>query len=184
VRGAGLDDAALVAAVGLGLDHAGEAASSLTTSRPPVVSCTLAAVTSRTSSSPSVSVAICDGRGREAGRPPVTGARTGRILLLSCQGGIVSAYVIYQGEVFDPVRYDEYKVKAAASIAAAGGRYIVRAGEVEVLEGEPPVGRTVVLEFPTMDAALAWYRSEEYTQIRTIRDRAARARMYVVDGVE
>jgi uncharacterized protein (DUF1330 family) len=96
----------------------------------------------------------------------------------------VSAYVIYQGEVFDPARYDEYKVKATASIAAAGGRYIVRAGEVEVLEGEPPVGRTVVLEFPTMDAALAWYRSEEYTQIRTIRDRAARARMYVVDGVE
>ena len=96
----------------------------------------------------------------------------------------MSAYVIYQGEVFVPVRYDEYKVKAAASIAAAGGRYIVRGGEVEVLEGEPPVGRTVVLEFPTTDAALAWYRSEEYTQIRTIRDRAARAHMYVVDGVE
>lgn len=38
----------------------------------------------------------------------------------------MSAYVIYQGEVFDPVRYDECKVKAAASIAAAGGRYIVR----------------------------------------------------------
>jgi len=103
---------------------------------------------------------------------------------LSCQGGIVSAYVIYQGEVFNPVLYDEYKVKAAASIAAAGGRYIVRGGEIEVLEGEPPMGRTVVLEFPTMDAALAWYQSEEYTQIRTIRDRAARTRMYVADGIE
>lgn len=46
------------------------------------------------------------------------------------------------------------------------------------------MGRTAVLEFPTMDAALAWYRSEEYTQIRTIRDRAARAHMYVVEGIE
>jgi uncharacterized protein (DUF1330 family) len=96
----------------------------------------------------------------------------------------MSAYVIYQGEVFDLTLYEEYKLKAAASIAAAGGRYIVRGGEVEVLEGEPPMGRTVILEFPTMDAALTWYRSEEYTQIRTIRDRAAHARIYVVDGIE
>jgi len=96
----------------------------------------------------------------------------------------VTAYVIYQGEVFDPERYDEYKNKAAESIVAAGGRYVVRGGDVEVLEGEPPAGRTVILEFTTRDAALAWYRSEEYTTIRKIRDRAAKAQMYVVDGVD
>lgn len=95
----------------------------------------------------------------------------------------MAAYVIYQGEVLDPVRYDEYKDKAAASILAAGGRYVVRGGDVEVLEGEPPAGRTVVLEFPTRQAAVDWYRSDDYTEIRKIREGAARARMYVVDGV-
>lgn len=95
----------------------------------------------------------------------------------------MAAYVIYQGEVLDAKRYDEYKTKAAASILAAGGRYLVRGGDVEVLEGQAPAGRTVVLEFPTMQAALDWYRSDEYTEIRKIREGAARARMYVAQGV-
>jgi uncharacterized protein (DUF1330 family) len=96
---------------------------------------------------------------------------------------MVTAYVIYQGEVLDPERYEEYKVLAADSIAAAGGRYIVRGGEVDVLEGDAPAGRTVVLEFPTMDMARAWYRGVEYTAARAVREGAALARMYVVDGV-
>jgi uncharacterized protein (DUF1330 family) len=95
----------------------------------------------------------------------------------------VAAYVVYQGEVTDPERYDDYKTRAAASIVAAGGRYLVRGGDVEVLEGEAPAGRTVVLEFPTMQAALDWYRSDEYTEIRKVREGAARARMYAVDGI-
>ena len=95
----------------------------------------------------------------------------------------MAAYVIYQGEVLDPERYDEYKAKGAESILAAGGKYLVRGGDVEVLEGEPPEGRIVLLEFPSREAALAWYRSDEYTEIRKIREGAARARMYVVDGV-
>jgi uncharacterized protein (DUF1330 family) len=96
----------------------------------------------------------------------------------------MTAYVIYQGEVTDPARYEEYKVQAAASIIAAGGRYVVRGGDVEVLEGEAPAGRTVVLEFPTRQAAIDWYRSPEYTAVRKIREGAARARLYVIDGFE
>ena len=94
------------------------------------------------------------------------------------------AYVIYQGEVTDPERYEAYKQRVAPNIIAAGGRYIVRAGEVEVLEGEAPPARTVVLEFETKQAAVDWYRSEEYTAIRRLREGAAQARLYVVDGVE
>lgn len=94
----------------------------------------------------------------------------------------MAAYVIYQAEVTDPQQYEEYKVKAAASISAAGGRYLARGGEVEALEGDAPSGRTVVLEFPTMRAALDWYRSAEYTELRKIRASAANARAYVVDG--
>ncbi len=93
------------------------------------------------------------------------------------------AYVLYLGDVTDPERYEEYKVHAAASIASAGGRYIVRGGEVEVLEGALPASRTVVLEFPTRAAALAWYRSEDYAAARKLREGAATATMYVVDGL-
>ena len=95
----------------------------------------------------------------------------------------MAAYVIDQGEVLDQVRYDEYNAKAAESILAAGGRYIVRGGDVDVLEGEAPAGRTVVLEFPTRKAAIDRYRSDEYTEIRKIREGAALARRYVVDGI-
>ena len=94
------------------------------------------------------------------------------------------AYVIYQGEVLDPDRYEQYKPAAAESITAAGGRYLVRGGDVQVLEGEPPAGRTVVLEFPTVDDAVQWYQGEAYTQARALREGAARARMYVVAGLE
>jgi uncharacterized protein (DUF1330 family) len=96
---------------------------------------------------------------------------------------LVAAYVVYQGEVTDPQRYEEYKTRAAESIAAAGGRYLARGGNVEVLEGEPPAGRTVLIEFPTMRAALDWYRGDEYTEARKLRAGAARARMYVVEGI-
>ena len=93
------------------------------------------------------------------------------------------AYVIYQGEVFDPERYEEYKRLVAPNIAAAGGRYLVRGGQAEALEGELPGGRTVVVEFPTMQAAEDWYRSEEYSAIRKVREGAARANIYVVEGI-
>jgi uncharacterized protein (DUF1330 family) len=95
----------------------------------------------------------------------------------------VAAYAIYQGEVLDAARYEQYKTKAAASIVAAGGKYLVRGGDVEALEGDPPAGRTVVVEFPTMQVAIAWYRSDEYSEIRKIRESAARGRLYIVDGV-
>jgi len=95
----------------------------------------------------------------------------------------VAAYVIYQGVVTDPQRYEEYKTRAAASIIAAGGRYLVRGGVVAVLEGEAPAERTVLLEFPSMQAAVEWYRSADYTEIRKIREGAAEARLYVVEGV-
>jgi uncharacterized protein (DUF1330 family) len=95
----------------------------------------------------------------------------------------VAAYVIYQCDVLDAGRYEDYKVLAADSIATAGGRYLVRGGEVDVLEGEPPAGRTVVVEFATMDMARAWYRGANYTAARAVREGAALARMYVVDGV-
>jgi uncharacterized protein (DUF1330 family) len=64
--------------------------------------------------------------------------------------------VIYEAEVINPGRYEDYRAKTAASLATAGARYIVRSGDMEVLEGESPAGRIVIAEFPTMESALAW----------------------------
>ena len=95
----------------------------------------------------------------------------------------MAAYVIYQAEVLDAERYEQYRAQVTEIISAAGGRYLVRGGAFEVLEGDAPEGRTVVLEFPTRQSALEWYHGAEYTAARRLREGAARARMYVVDGV-
>ncbi len=95
----------------------------------------------------------------------------------------MAVYVIYQAEILDAERYEEYRAKAGPCIVAAGGRYLVRGGEFAALEGDVPAGRTVVVEFPTRQAALEWYSSEEYSAIRKLREGAAQATMYVVDGV-
>lgn len=95
----------------------------------------------------------------------------------------MAAYVVYQGEVLDAERYEDYKVLAAASISAAGGRYIVRGGAVDVLEGDAPAGRAVIIEFPDRQSAVAWYHGDQYGAARKVREGIAKARMYVVDGV-
>jgi uncharacterized protein (DUF1330 family) len=96
---------------------------------------------------------------------------------------MMAAYVIYQCEVVDSDRYEVYKPHAADSVAEGGGRYIVRGGQVDVLEGEPPAGRTVVLEFPDRQTALDWYHGQRYTEARRLREGAALARMFLVEGV-
>jgi uncharacterized protein (DUF1330 family) len=95
----------------------------------------------------------------------------------------MAAYVIYNADVTDPEQYELYKAQAAPLIAAHGGTYIVRGGDVDVLEGATPRGRTVVLEFPTMEAARGWYDSDGYRAARALRENAATASAYIVDGV-
>lgn len=96
----------------------------------------------------------------------------------------MAAYVIYQAEVLDSEQYDRYREKSTPSVATGGGEFIVRGGQIEVLEGEAPLGRTVVLRFESMDAARAWYNSDHYAEARAVRAGAARANAYLVDGVD
>ena len=96
----------------------------------------------------------------------------------------MKAYVIYQGEVLDPEQYEVYKKAVAPNIQQAGGRYLVRGGKCEALEGEAPQTRTVILEFPSKQAVLDWYRGAEYGEIRKLRDGAANATLYVVEGID
>ena len=94
----------------------------------------------------------------------------------------MAAYVIVQGEVTDPARYERYKAAAGPTVEAAGGRYIVRGGACEGLEGDPPPARTVVLEFPDRQTAVDWYNGAAYTAAKEQRDGAAKLNFYVVDG--
>jgi uncharacterized protein (DUF1330 family) len=93
----------------------------------------------------------------------------------------MSAYVIYEAVITDAAQYERYRAAAGATVAAAGGRYIARGGEVESFEGATPA-RVVIVEFSDLATATAWYRSEQYTEARALRERACDARMFVVDG--
>ncbi len=93
------------------------------------------------------------------------------------------AYVIAEIDVTDPVLYERYKPLAAAAIAAGGGRYLVRGGETVALEGAAPAGRLVILEFPNAAAARAFYDGPDYAEARRIRERAAKSRVIIADGI-
>jgi uncharacterized protein (DUF1330 family) len=94
------------------------------------------------------------------------------------------AYVIVETEVTDPERYEAYKAAAAPAVAAAGGAYLVRGGELAVLEGDWRPSRLVILEFEDLGAARRWYESERYRDARRLRQGAARISMVAVQGVE
>ena len=93
----------------------------------------------------------------------------------------MTAYVVVDIDVRDPVRYEEYKRQALASVTAFGGRYLVRGGAVTKLEGDWTPGRFVVLEFPTAQRAREWWDSPLYAPIKAIRHATARTKMILVD---
>jgi uncharacterized protein (DUF1330 family) len=95
----------------------------------------------------------------------------------------VLAYLIAEIEVTDPALYERYKPLAAAAIVAAGGRYLVRGGETIAMEGAAPAGRLVVLEFPDLATARAFYDGPGYAEARAIRERAATSRVFITEGL-
>jgi uncharacterized protein (DUF1330 family) len=96
----------------------------------------------------------------------------------------MTAYVIAEIKVSDPERYDAYRALSPGAIEAAGGRFVVRGGDVEVLEGNWRPGRIVVVEFETMAAAKAFYDSALYRKAREARTGATeRFDMICVEGV-
>ena len=93
------------------------------------------------------------------------------------------AYVIVETEINDAERYERYREAAPPSIAAFGGRYLARGGKLAVLEGTWDPARVVILEFPDLATAKAWYGSEEYGAARQIREGAAKLHMVAVEGL-
>ncbi len=94
------------------------------------------------------------------------------------------AYVIADVDVSDPERYEGYKALTPAAVAAAGGRFVVRGGRREAMEGHWVPGRVVVIEFPSYEAAKAFYDSPPYLAARAAREGATRRfNMIIVEGV-
>ncbi len=94
----------------------------------------------------------------------------------------MTAYVIVEMTVTDPVRIEDYRKLAGASVAYYGGRFLVRGGRSETFDGEWHPQRLVVLEFSDLEQAKRWHASPEYRAACAIRDRAASTRMVAVEG--
>lgn len=94
----------------------------------------------------------------------------------------MSAYVIFDITVKDPEKYEEYKKQTMPTIAAFGGRFIVRGGQMEVLEGNWQPNRIVILEFESIAKAKAWLNSPEYSEVKKIRHSTAVSNAIVVEG--
>lgn len=95
----------------------------------------------------------------------------------------MSAYVIVDVDIHDQNLYEEYKKLTPAAIKAYNGKFVVRGGKAETLEGEWKPGRVVVLEFPDAETAKKWWDSPEYNPAKAIRQKASTTQMILVEGV-
>jgi uncharacterized protein (DUF1330 family) len=93
------------------------------------------------------------------------------------------AYVIVETDIHDPEQYEHYKAASPAAVAAGGGRFVARGGELAVLEGDWHPTRLVILEFEDLEAVKSWYGSSGYQAAKKLRDGAADLRMVAVEGV-
>jgi uncharacterized protein (DUF1330 family) len=93
------------------------------------------------------------------------------------------AYVIADVTTTDPALMEEYRTQVPATIAKYGGRYVVRGGAHETLEGSWKPDRLIILEFPSLEQARRWYDCEEYRGPKDLRVRAGRTNLLIVDGV-
>ena len=95
----------------------------------------------------------------------------------------MAAYIHGDIEVTDAAAYEDYRRQVPAIIAAYGGRYLVRGGQTAVLEGDIAPRRQVILEFPDMDALLAFYNSDEYRPLKALRQRISVGNLVAIEGV-
>ena len=95
----------------------------------------------------------------------------------------MKGYVVANVHVDNPDAYEAYRSRTADIIAHYGGRFLVRGGDLEVIEGDPGIARLVILEFPSVEAAHIFYDSPEYQAILPDRLNNARSTLFVVNGV-
>jgi uncharacterized protein (DUF1330 family) len=94
----------------------------------------------------------------------------------------MSAYAISEVEIRDQAAMEAYRSLAAQTIAQYGGRYLVRGGAAEVVEGGPPPKTIIIVEFPSMERLREWYASPEYAEALKLRQTALERRLMFVEG--
>lgn len=95
----------------------------------------------------------------------------------------MAAYVLAEVQITNPEGYKEYTAVVPATIAQYGGKFLARGGAVQALEGEWPQVRRVIIEFPSKEAALAWYHSNEYAKPKAMRQANSLGRLLLLEGV-
>ena len=95
----------------------------------------------------------------------------------------MAAYVIVQVDVKDPVRYDDYKRMVPASFQNYGGRFLVRGGKTHTMEGDWAPKRFVIVEFPSVEQAKAWWASPEYAEAKALRQATSESQLIIAEGL-
>jgi len=95
----------------------------------------------------------------------------------------MTAYLIAVETIHDEVMFAEYRKKVVPTVEAFGGRFIARGGKLTVLEGQWQHPRTVIIEFPTREAAEAWYKSADYQKIIDLRLKSTRGNLVILDSM-
>jgi uncharacterized protein (DUF1330 family) len=95
----------------------------------------------------------------------------------------VAAYVIAMVDVKDPERYEGYRKMVLPTITAFGGRFVARGGHTDVLEGTWEPRRVVIVEFPSVERAKAWWSSPEYSEAKALRQATSEGTLVVIEGV-
>ena len=94
----------------------------------------------------------------------------------------MKAYIIVDVTITNPTLYEDYKKLTPASLAPFEGKFIVRGGSAETMEGNWEPGRIVVVEFPSLEKAKGWWSSATYAPAKAIRQSASKTKMILVEG--
>jgi uncharacterized protein (DUF1330 family) len=95
----------------------------------------------------------------------------------------MTAYIIIDMNITDPLRFEEYNMLAAPTVELYGGKFLAHGGTTEILEGSWAPGHLVILQFDTVEQAKEWLNSTEYHEPRRLRHEAAVSNMIVSEGV-
>ena len=102
--------------------------------------------------------------------------------LLRAATAAPKGYVVAEITVTDPEAYKQYAATVAPVVSKFGGKFLVRGGQTVGVEGDPPAGRIVVIEFDSLAAARSYEDSPDYQAAAALRHRAARSRVFLVEG--
>lgn len=95
----------------------------------------------------------------------------------------MKGYVLFQEDVFDKEGFENYKVLSTESIKNFDGEFVVRGGDIQTLEGNFQYERVVIIAFPSIDQARAWYDSEEYSDARQLRLKISKGQAILIHGI-